>query len=270
MKRLLFLALVLVSSAGLPAQRAPLSLDQCRMQLPLGVPRAQTPGFPMCRTAYATLNDLSARIPVWVAYVLEPKNAIGCEPRVAFFSADDSLPKKSRAEEKDYNNSGYDIGHMAPAADMSWSELVVEESFLLSNAAPQMPNLNRGIWKSLETKVRAWAYEREHKMLVYVGPIYSMGNAVIGGNRVIVPHAFYKIVVDLQTKETLAFVFPHHIPKYSKLEDYQVTVSDIEKSTGIRFPVPRNMNNVKLPIFTSDAGKLARDKRSTCELKTAK
>lgn len=270
MKRLLFLALLLVGTASYSAQRAPLSLDQCRAQLPLGTPRAQVSGFPMCRTAYATLNDLSARIPVWVAYVLEPKNALGCEPRISFFSADESLPKRSRAEEKDYRNSGYDIGHMAPSADMSWSELVVEESFLLSNAAPQMPNLNRGIWKTLETNIRAWAHERKHKMLVYVGPIYSMGNAVIGPNRVIVPHAYYKIVVDLQTKETLAFIFPHHIPKYGKLESYQVTVADIEHQTGVRFPVPRGMQTVKLPLFASDAGKLTRDKRSTCELKNAK
>ena len=270
MKRLLFLALLLFGTASHSAQRAPLSLDQCRAQLPLGTPRAQVVGFPMCRMAYATLNDTTARLPVWVAYVLEPKNAIGCEPRISFFSADESLPKRARAEERDYARSGYDIGHMAPSADMSWNETVLEESFLLSNAAPQMPNLNRGIWKTLETNIRAWAHERKHKMLVYVGPIYSMGNAVIGPNRVIVPHAYYKIVVDLQTKETLAFIFPHHIPKYGKLESYQVTVADIEQQTKVQFPVPRGMKTVKLPLFTSEAGKLTRDKRRTCDIENAK
>ena len=55
-----------------------------------------------------------------------------------------------------YRGSGYDRGHLKPAADSKGSMEEMESSFLMTNMAPQTPNLNRGIWKQLEEAVRNW------------------------------------------------------------------------------------------------------------------
>lgn len=272
MKKVIAISLLFLSSfafAGIATQPAPLSLDQCRAQLPYGTPKANPAGWGMCRNAYATVNDLQARLPIWVAYVLRPENAIGCLPRSNNFAADQSIPKGQRAEEKDYAHSGFDIGHMAPSADMSWNAQAEAESFFLSNMAPQLPGLNRGIWKLLESNVRAWAHQRQHSLLVYVGPVYLPITDTIGPSRVVVPHAFYKIIVDTHTNETLAFIFPHHNALGKDLAQYQTTVKEIERQTGIVFPLPAQTEE-KTNIFSADLGQFIQDKRAKCGTKGTK
>lgn len=49
-----------------------------------------------------------------------------------------------RAYPNDYTNSGYDRGHMAPAGDAVASQAGMDETFLLTNIAPQIgPGFNR-------------------------------------------------------------------------------------------------------------------------------
>lgn len=43
-----------------------------------------------------------------------------------------------RAKLQDYFRSGYDRGHMVPAADAKFSQDAMDETFLLSNIAPQV------------------------------------------------------------------------------------------------------------------------------------
>lgn len=54
------------------------------------------------------------------------------------FEEDEDVPKKWRAQLKDYFRSGYDRGHMAPAADAKGSQQAMDETFLLTNIAPQV------------------------------------------------------------------------------------------------------------------------------------
>jgi len=73
---------------------------------------------------------------------------------------DYNVPEGS-ATNVDYQGSGYDRGHLAPAGDMSWSSQTMEESFFYSNMSPQVPGFNRGIWERLEDQVREWAIENQ-------------------------------------------------------------------------------------------------------------
>ena len=73
---------------------------------------------------------------------------------------------------KDYLKSGYDKGHLAPAADMKYSTTTMKESFYFSNMSPQKPEFNRGIWKELEEQVRNWAQIYDTVYIV-TGPILS-------------------------------------------------------------------------------------------------
>ncbi len=89
----------------------------------------------------------------WVAYQLTIEEVNGDFERSNNFRKDLHISTGS-ATLKDYKNSGYDRGHLIPAADMKWSPDAMGASFFMSNMSPQNPSFNRGIWKKLEGQVR--------------------------------------------------------------------------------------------------------------------
>lgn len=248
------------------AQQQVQPVDSCRAQVPWGTPpNTKADVTPICRMGYFALHDNQAKIPVWVSYVLTSERAIGCYPREDAFAPDQSIPKGRRAELSDYYKSGYDIGHVANNADMSWHPGVQRESFILSNMYPQLPGLNRGIWKMLETAARSWAWGRQTNLTIMSGAIYDINNTKkIGANGVVVPSGFWKIIIDNNTKETLAFIFPHQEGLGSDLTKVQVTVADIEKVIGAPFSVPSD-KNVKVPLWPTFSKAMADEKKKVCK-----
>ena len=83
----------------------------------------------------------------WVAYQLTDDEVQGTIERTNNFRADQNITTGSAAL-ADYKGSGYDRGHLAPAADMRWSHNAMSDSFFMSNMSPQLPGFNRGVWKS--------------------------------------------------------------------------------------------------------------------------
>ena len=135
----------------------------------------------------------------------------------------------------DYKGSGYDRGHLAPAASMAWSKEAMSESFFLSNMSPQKPGFNRGIWKKLEAKVRDFA--RQHETVVVItGPVLEGGLLEIGPSGLDIPRAYYKVVLDINepTIEGIAFVLPNESSK-KPLGRFAVTIDYVEEITGIDF-----------------------------------
>lgn len=242
----------------------PRKWEQCASQMPYGEPIDNVQGdkTKICRRAYALEHDNVAKMPVWVAYVLTPDHSHGCLPRVNSFSTDHSLPVDKRSDPKDYVGSGYDIGHMANAADMEWDVLVEHESFLLSNMSPQLPEFNRGIWKVLETDIRGWAFNRNHAILIYAGPIYDLRKPKVKG--LVVSDQYYKIVIDIVTKESLAFKFKHHGVEGSNLTPFLTSVSAIEKDSGLVFAIPGDKTKVN-PIWVNDSSAFAK-KKAECKV----
>jgi endonuclease G, mitochondrial len=273
MKKLLsILALTLFATAAQAwEQWPPLPINACNVQAPYGFPKASRGDLmnnsqAICRHAYVTLHDNVAKIPVWVSYTLQPQNALGCVPRSNGFMADNSLPKGKRAELADYAKSGYDIGHVAPNGDMSFDDRAEKESFLLTNMYPQLPGLNRGIWKLLETATRGWAVQRGHPIVVYVGAIYGPGDKTIGASQVVVPRMFYKIVTDTVTGEVMAFAFKHEGGQGNDLVKVRASLDAIEKASGIAFSFPANAKEVPLTqIWPVDYGALTNAKRAKCK-----
>ncbi len=135
----------------------------------------------------------------------------------------------------DYKGSGYDRGHLAPAADMNWSKNVMSESSFMSNMSPQKPGFNRGIWKSLESIVRTWAIEND-EIYIVTGPVLSDNLSAIGTNKVAIPAYYYKIILDYKEPEIkgIGFVVPNESSKIS-LDKYAVTIDSIENLAGIDF-----------------------------------
>lgn len=238
----LFLCLTLFGQ-----QKDPVLVSERKQHIPYGVPtltkeksyksKTSKRTFRILgRKSYVVAVDTVAKLPVWASYRLRPEDAVGCIKRSNSFAADQSFDKGERAEMVDYAKSGYDIGHMVPCADQSFDEESEKESFLLTNMAPQLPNLNRGSWKKLETYVRYMSWKLDRTLIVYVGAIYADSYKKIGPNGVVVPTAFYKIVTDSYTKKTWAFLFPHK-DGIKNFYDQQTTVDDIEFLSGIDFAI---------------------------------
>jgi endonuclease G len=151
---------------------------------------------------------------------------------------------------------------------MSWDQQVEYESFLLSNMSPQLPNLNRGVWKYLETSVRSWAYVNNRSYTIYAGNIYTPGKSkTIGPNAVVVPDYIYKIVIDNSTRQVLAFMFPQVERQEIDLQARLVSVSAIENAIGVAFPVPAGTNKAAVgpAVWPADFKKTADAKKAICK-----
>ncbi len=148
---------------------------------------------------------------------------------------EDPAVKTGSAQLEDYRHSGFDRGHLVPAADMKWSEVAMSETFLLSNISPQNRSFNAGIWENLESTARKWAAKNEHIFIV-TGPILQDSLFSIGENGVSVPQKFYKIILDLQPPvyKCIAFIIPN---AHTQLDfwHYVVTVDEVESLTGLDF-----------------------------------
>ena len=185
---------------------------------------------------YTSSYNTSYGIPNWVAYELTRSEAASQEAeRTNKFQADPKVIGKS-ASNSDYKGSGYDKGHMAPAADMKWSKTVMEQSFYFTNICPQAPGLNRGAWKDLEEEIREWAI-RDSALVIICGPLFTKDPVrYIPETHVAIPDAYFKVVCSPYTDEArgIAFVFPN--AKASKHpREYVVTIDSVEKMTGMDF-----------------------------------
>ena len=170
----------------------------------------------------------------WVAYELTRSETQKAVERSNKFMID-PLVKTQSATNLDYKDSGYDRGHLAPAADMGWSTESMKESFYYSNMSPQLPAFNRGIWKQLEEKVRDWAIA-EDTLLVVTGPVLRDGLPAIGINSVSIPEYYYKVLLDFTGKshKGIGFILPNRAGS-SPLQSYAVSIDSVEKVTGIDF-----------------------------------
>ena len=168
----------------------------------------------------------------WVYYKLTPEMINGSAQRNDNFREDIKVKTKS-AQLSDYRGSGYDRGHLAPAASMAINSTAMSESFLLSNMSPQHPSFNRGAWKNLESAVRKWALK---KGVIYIatGGIFTDIITTIGSNEVSVPGHYYKVLYSPKDNEMIGFVMPNKGIE-EPIEHYIKTVDYVEGLTGIDF-----------------------------------
>ena len=175
-----------------------------------------------------------AHLPNWVAWELSGAKAQGSEPRDKSFEADPNVP--GCAQPGDYKYSGYDRGHMAPAADMKWSKTAMRESFYLTNVAPQIHSLNNGAWKRLEEKCRQWAV-LDSVIYIVCGPVLTDGyTEKIGTTGVVVPQRFFKVVIApyADPPRGIGFIMPNGVVK-GGMQQAACTIDEVEAITGLDF-----------------------------------
>lgn len=184
---------------------------------------------------YTVSYNYDWKIPNWVAYELTDWEVEGEVPRYDRFKPDPMVPQNATATTNDYKYSGFDRGHMAPAADMKWDEQAMKESFYLSNICPQNPNLNGGVWKDLEEQVRDLASQKG-RIFVVCGPIVNDTLNTIGENKVVVPQAFFKVLLqeDGGKIHTIGFVY-ENVSGRKPMASYAMSVDEVEEITNIDF-----------------------------------
>jgi endonuclease G len=200
----------------------------------LEIPKTKSSDQIISHIGYSLLYNEKYKQANWVAYELTKQETNKVFERSNKFISDPQV-KSINAFNKDYAGSGYDRGHLAPAADMGWSASTMIESFYYSNMSPQLPGFNRGIWKKLEELVRTWAIENQ-AVYVVTGPILAKGLSTIGYHKIAVPNYYYKVILDYKEPNIkgIGFILPNESSK-SALQNYAVSIDSVEKLTGINF-----------------------------------
>ncbi len=189
-------------------------------------------GLTIKHTYYTLSYSSMDRQAEWVAYSLTPMLLNGSQKRASKFMADPKI--KDAVGPSSYTKSGYDRGHLCPAADMKLNSVSMNETFYMSNMSPQAPSFNRGIWSKLEDKVRDWALQK-NGVYVVTGPLLNKTCGLVARS-ITVPCAFYKIIFK-QTKEgaeAIAFMLPN-AGSTLPLKNFVISIDELEALTGLDF-----------------------------------
>lgn len=140
----------------------------------------------LTNAAFTVAFDDVMLCPAWVEYDLEPGEVVVTNRAAIPFRADPRVAASDVGA--DYLRSGFDRGHMAPAADFNFDRGALEETYSFTNICPQRPTLNRGRWAEIEAEVRRLAASGTVRVLTF--PEFEGTNRI---GRVRVPSAFVKV-----------------------------------------------------------------------------
>lgn len=132
-------------------------------------------------------------VPTQVDWVITKADVLSPVKRKSWrFKIDREAPKP-RVSSTMYDNTGYDRGHMCPAADRAGTTEAMRSTFIMTNVCPQVPALNRGCWKAAEEACRQLAI-RHGRCSVRVAPFWFPQDTFrIANGRIAVPHAFVRL-----------------------------------------------------------------------------
>lgn len=191
----------------------------------------------LIRKGYTTSYNKVTLAPNWVAWNLTSEHISGPANRRSYdFVVDpDVSSPKAMPSDWDYQETGYQRGHMCPSGDNKWDSQAMAETFLLTNICQQDGSLNGGDWKDLEEKCRKWVI-KFGSLYIVCGPVfYTKDYKRIGANKIAVPDAFYKVILRLTPyPNCIGFLYPNK-DDHHPMKEYLLTVDKIESITGIDF-----------------------------------
>lgn len=174
--------------------------------------------------------------PLWAAYRMHDIEPGAAPPRPDEFTLD--IRTAARIEPGDYTRSGYDRGHLAPNHGIAsrYGVTAQRETFLMSNIIPQKHALNAGLWKQLEQRIAASYPARFGEVWVIAGPVFGPNPERLR-RRVAVPDSCYMIIVDESDGRvrSTAYLFPQDTPEGGRLDDFLVSIDELEHRTGLDF-----------------------------------
>lgn len=236
--------------AATERRKEDLLLRRIRLDLnQLGLP-ALAPGDTLIEhQAYSLVYSEPHEQAKWVAHVIIPAVIDGNVSRSNDFRPDPQVGTGSAVEADyflkylqpdssyTYDGFGYDRGHLAPSADFRWSQTALSESYFYSNMSPQDPNFNRGRWAELEGMLRDYLKRApQTQLFVVTGPLLhdSLPKVERSVNGLSIPETYFKVVLDYQQQQGIAFLMPNHKMAYP-VETYAVPIDSVEALTGLDF-----------------------------------
>lgn len=161
----------------------------------------------VCKERFAIGFNTVTKQPAWVAYHITPQQlAAAGTPRAFSFKPDPTVPVEFQATDADYAGTDFDKGHLVPYEDINDSQVAAVESFRYINASPQYFWFNRGIWRSLETRIRNAGASTD--LYVIAGPIIPIPATTMMGT-VPVATGFWKIIINPAAKTITTYIIPH-------------------------------------------------------------
>ena len=254
--RYLLISVVLMAAFIASTHRAVAACDRftpygqpVHRSLPGDAGMAAAPAWTViCHAGQAVGFNPAHNVSDWAAFRLLRDDLLDpVAERTDNFRPDPEVPEGHQVVRSDYTRTGYDRGHLAPAASMKWSHDAMSDSFLMTNIAPQVgTGFNQHIWKSLERRMRQWACRRG-ALYVVTGPLYEtrpIERIVYDGNGdgeddngilVDVPSHFFKFAVDPNAMEAIGFILPNRKLKTKDLPKYLTSIDDIEARSRLDF-----------------------------------
>jgi endonuclease G, mitochondrial len=166
---------------------------------------------------------------------------------------DPRMPKEVQLPASYYDKNDFDIGHLVRREDTLWGDTLEfaikanNDTFHLTNAAPQHKDLNRNAkrWLGLENYAIQNARKHGLKITVFTGPVFDDNDGVY--NDVKIPDQFWKVIVMIKddgTPSATGYIVQQNdliediVTRgfmYEQFQTYQVPISEIEDLTDITF-----------------------------------
>lgn len=167
----------------------------------------------------------------WALHSLKLKHIEGSVSRTNDYRADPRL--KDPVTRNDYRSSGYDRGHLVPAADRKNSHESMSETFYMTNMTPQHPSFNRGIWLSLERHLRKLVVKYGDAIIISAPHLHQGLRKFQKGMSL--PDEHYKIIFWPTLNKAFAYLIPNESARGRKISDFQVTINSLEELTQLDF-----------------------------------
>ena len=156
----------------------------------------------LCNSFFAIVYDDDRNANIFSTEIAQER--LKKTPRTDDFRADKRIADSPTPA--DYTNSGYDRGHMVPAANAD-DPKEMSDTFFMTNMTPQLPSVNRVAWKNLEERIRSVPFK-----WVVTGAHYSATPKVIGKNKVPVPDFLYKVAF-FESGNVAVYIVDNLVPK---------------------------------------------------------
>lgn len=169
---------------------------------------------------YTTVYDTDKKVPLKITYTLDSKVKDTSAKDRPSFKADDRL--KDSPKPSDYTNSGYDRGHVASDASFDFNKEALESVYLMSNIIPQLPEVNRNVWKKIEERERELAIKNTINVVNVIVPSSKSIK-----NNVNIPSEFTKAILE-NNKIVECYNVKNEIPKSENINDFKISNAECE------------------------------------------
>lgn len=156
--------------------------------------------------------------------------------RKNYFVTESRISRDIQGTAKDYSKSGYDKGHMVPAGDFYWNQILKDETFVFTNVSPQNPTFNRSLFRTIESRIRKKVLASGSTAYIITGTLNPVSYKKAIGNSVRIPAGIYKIIYFPDFEKMYAYLFDNTVSFYTrKIKDFSVSVDALEMLTREHF-----------------------------------